>query len=245
MVDCLDENAGKVVAALDKKGLRQNTLILFHSDNGGTRNKMFTGQMADVSRITLPCDNGPYRDGKGSLFEGGCRVCALANWPGHIQPQTVNGVIHAVDLYPTFAALAGASTAKCKPLDGMNVWDTIALGKPSPRTEFIYNVEPFRGAVRQGDWKLIWRTMLPSSVDLYDLAEDPYETNNVAAAHPQKVAAMQQRLEAAGRESVKPLALIYIMQTAMKATIPLLPTDEAYYTDTGDDPTPPKIGTAH
>jgi arylsulfatase A-like enzyme len=245
MVDCLDENIGKVVAALDKKGLRANTLVLFHSDNGGTRDKMFTGQMADVSKINLPCDNGPYRNGKGSLFEGGCRVAACANWPGHIKAQTVDGIIHAVDIYPTLAALAGASTAKCKPLDGVNVWDTIAEGKPSPRTEFIYNVEPFRGGVRQGDWKLIWRTVLPSSVELYNLAEDPYEKKNVAAAHPDKVAAMQARLETAGRESAKPLALLYIMQTGMKATVPLLPTDEGFYTDADDDTTPPKIGTVH
>jgi arylsulfatase A-like enzyme len=173
MVDCLDENIGKVVAALDRKGLRDNTLILFHSDNGGTRDKMFTGQIADVSKITLPCDNGPYRNGKGSLFEGGCRVAACANWPGHIKAQVVNGIIHAVDIYPTFAALAGASTAKCKPLDGVNVWDTMAEDKASPRTEFIYNVEPFRGGMRQGDWKLIWRTTLPSSVELYNLAAEP------------------------------------------------------------------------
>ena len=150
MVTCLDDEIGRVVAALDKKGLRDNTLILFHSDNGGTRNAMFAGEMADMSKIKIPCDNGPYRDGKGTLFEGGCRVCACANWPGHIKAQTVDGMIHAVDMYPTLAALAGASTAKCKPLDGLNVWDTIAEGKPSPRTEIVYNVEPFRGAVRAG-----------------------------------------------------------------------------------------------
>ncbi len=119
-------------------------------------------------------------------------------------------MIHAVDIYPTLAALAGAATTKCKPLDGVNVWDAIAEGKPSPRTEVIYNVEPFRGAVRQGDWKLIWRTLIPTSVDLYNLAEDPYEKNNVAAAHADKVAAMQERLNALGKESAKPLALIYV-----------------------------------
>ena len=154
-------------------------------------------------------------------------------------------MIHAVDIYPTFAGLAGASTSKCKPLDGVNVWDTVAENKASPRREFIYNVEPFRGAVRQGDWKLIWRTMLPTSVDLYNIAEDPYEKNNVADAHPDKVAEMQKCLEAAGKESAKPMALLWIVQTAMKSTIPLLPTDEALYTDDDDDPTPPKIGSEH
>jgi arylsulfatase A-like enzyme len=245
MVDCLDENIGKVVAALEKKGLRDNTLIFFHSDNGGTTNKMFSGQMADVSKINLPCDNGPYRDGKASLFEGGTRVCALANWPGHIKAGTVDGMVHAVDMYPTLAKLAGAPTTKCKPLDGMDVWETISENKPSPRTELIYNIEPFRGAVRQGDWKLIWRTVLPSNVELYNIAEDPYEKNNLAAAHPDKVAAMQQRLEVLAKEAAKPLALIYMGQTAMKANVPLLPTDEAFYADDDGDATPPKIGSGH
>jgi len=88
--------------------------------------------------------------------------------------------------------------------------ETMAEGKPSPRTEVVYNVEPFRGGVRQGDWKLIWRTLIPTSADLYNLAEDPYEKNNVATAHPDRVTAMQERLNALGRESAKPLALMYI-----------------------------------
>jgi arylsulfatase A-like enzyme len=139
---------------------------------------MFAGVMADMSKVKIPCDNGPYREGKGSLFEGATLVCACANWPGHIKAQTVDGLIHAVDLYPTLAALAGASTAKCKPLDGVNVWDTIAGGKPSPRTEFIYNVEPFRGGLRQGDWKLIWRASIPTSVDLYKMPQGTYVVVN-------------------------------------------------------------------
>lgn len=215
MVTCLDDEIGRVIAALDEKGLRDNTLIIFHSDNGGTKNAMFAGQMADLSKTKIPCDNGPYRDGKGSLFEGGCRVAAFANWPGQVEPQTVDGMIHAVDIYPTLAKLAAASTTKCKPLDGMDVWDTIAEGKPSPRTEIIYNVEPFRGAVRQGDWKLIWRSLIPSSVDLYNLAEDPYEENNLAAMHPEKVAELQDRLNELGTESTKPLALIYVASVGL------------------------------
>ena len=227
MVACLDDEIGKVIAALDQKGLRDNTLILFHSDNGGTRNAMFAGQMTDLSKTVLPCDNGPYRDGKGSLFEGGSRVAACANWPGRIKPQVVEGLIHAVDLYPTLAALAGASTAKAKPLDGLNVWDTIAGGKPSPRTEIVYNVEPFRGAVRQGDWKLIWRTLIPGSVDLYNLATDPYEQNNLATEHPELVSGMKDRLNALGREAAKPLALIYITSVGLAHGKPLIADEGA------------------
>ncbi len=230
MVACLDDQVGRVVAALDKRGMRSNTFILFHSDNGGTKNAMFAGVMADMSKVKIPCDNGPYRDGKGSLFEGATRVCALANWPDHIKPQTVDGMIHAVDIYPTLAALAGASIAKCKPLDGMNVWDTIAEGKPSPRSEFVYNIEPFRAALRQGDWKIIWRNMLPSSVDLYDLSKDPSEQNNLAAAYPDKVVAMQQRLNALAKEASKPLFLMDQFKVVMKNMNgePVLPTDEGF-----------------
>ncbi|MCA9075516.1 MAG: arylsulfatase [Planctomycetaceae bacterium] len=225
MIACLDDEIGNVVDALEHKGLRDNTLIMFHSDNGGTRNAMFAGQMTDLSKTVLPCDNGPYRDGKGSLFEGGNRVAACANWPGNINPGIVEGIVHAVDLYPTFAALADASTAKCQPLDGVNVWDTIAKGLPSPRTEVIYNVEPFRGAVRQGDWKLIWRSLIPTSVDLYNLATDPYEQNNLAEAYPEKVAAMQERLNALGREAAKPLALIYITSVGLAHGKPLIASE--------------------
>ncbi|MBC2593238.1 hypothetical protein H5P28_03090 [Ruficoccus amylovorans] len=139
------------------------------------------------------------------MFEGGTLVCAFANWPGHIQPQEVDEVIHVVDIYPTLTALADASTAKCKPLDGLNVWESIARGEPSPRDEFFYNIEPFRAAMRQGDWKLIWRTTLPSSVDLYNLAEDPYEQNNLAATEPELVASMQRRINEAANDAQKPL----------------------------------------
>ncbi|HMP83211.1 MAG TPA: hypothetical protein PKA41_10970, partial [Verrucomicrobiota bacterium] len=114
----------------------------------------------------------------------------------------------------------------CKPLDGVNVWAVIAGNKPSPRTEIIYNVEPFRGAVREGDWKLIWRTLIPTSVDLYNLAEDPSEKNNVAATHPDKVAAMQDRLNALGRESTKPLALEYLAGVGMAHGKPIIGSEE-------------------
>lgn len=230
MVACLDDEVGRVVKALKKRKMRENTLILFHSDNGGTKNAMFAGVMADVSKITIPCDNGPYRDGKGSLFEGATRVCAFANWPGKIKPQVVDGIIHAVDIFPTLASLAGASTAKSKPLDGVNIWNTMAKGEASPRTEIVYNIEPFRGALRQGDWKLIWRTMLPSSVDLYNLAEDPSETTNLAAQHPDKVAAFQQRLDVLAKESAKPLFLVdqfKVVMTNMNGE-PVLPIDDEY-----------------
>lgn len=207
MVTAMDTEIGRVVAALDARGMRGNTLIVFQSDNGGTHNPMFAGE-GDMSKVKIPVDNGPLREGKGSLYEGGTRVVALANWPGHIPAgTTVDGLIHVVDMYPTLSQLAGASSAKAKPLDGVDVWRTISAGQPSPRSEIVYNVEPFRAGIRQGPWKLVWRTPLPESVELFDLASDPYEKNNVAAKYPERVAQLQKRADALASTMAKPLLL--------------------------------------
>jgi arylsulfatase A-like enzyme len=212
-ITAMDDQITRVLAALDQKKMRENTLIGFMSDNGGTRNAMFAGE-GDMSKIKIPCDNGPYRDGKGSLYEGGTRVAALANWPGHIQAgSTVDQMIHVVDWYPTLVGLAGGQTGKAKPLDGINVWPTISGGEPSPRKEIVYNVEPFRGAVRQGDWKLIWRTLLPQSVELYNISQDPSEKTNLAAQNPDKVTALQQRANELAAAMAKPM----LLQTEVKA----------------------------
>ena len=230
-ITAMDDQIGRVVGALDKKGLRDNTLIVFQSDNGGTRNPLFSGEL-DMSKIKLPNDNGPFREGKGTLYEGGTRVISLANWPGHIQPGLiVNEMIHVVDMYPTLVGLAGGSAAKAKPLDGLDVWGTISEGKPSPRTEIVYNIEPFRAGVRQGDWKLIWRTPLPQAVELYNIAKDPSEKDNVAGANTDKVVALQKRANELAATMVKPL-LLETEFKAMKERLklpPALPNDEVIY----------------
>jgi arylsulfatase A-like enzyme len=229
MITCMDDQIGKVLEALDKRGMRDNTLIVFMSDNGGNRSAMFAGEM-DVSKIKLPSDNGPFRGGKGMLYEGGTRVVALANWPGHIKPGAVDGVIHMVDMFPTLASLTGAPLAKSKPLDGVNVWDVISEGKPSPRTEVVYNIEPFRGAVRKGDWKLVWRTPLPSALELYDLKEDPSEKNNVAGQHPEIVRDLQAQVEELAGGMAKPMFLVATVSAAKNRPAHVaLPNEEAYF----------------
>lgn len=229
MVTCMDDQIGMVLAALEKRKMRESTLIVFMSDNGGNRSAMFSGDV-DVSKLTLPADNGPYRSGKGFLYEGGTRVAALANWPGRIKAGEVKEIMHVVDMYPTLSGLAGAALDKGKPLDGLDVWSTISEGKPSPRHEVVYNIEPFRAGVRNGDWKLIWRTLLPSAVELYNVADDPSEKINLADQNPQIVADLKKRVEEFARESAKSLFLEYSFGAAKKAAhgAPLLPTDEAY-----------------
>ena len=215
-ITAMDDQIARVLAALEKKKMLENTLVVFQSDNGGTKNAMFAGE-GDMSKIKIPCDNGPYRDGKASLYEGGTRVAALANWPGHIKAGTaVDGMIHVVDWYPTLAGLAGFQTSKAKPLDGMDVWTAISAGQPSPRTEIIYNVEPFRAGVRQGDWKLIWRTLLPAAVELYNIADDPSEKSNVAVENPDKVSELQKRANELAAEMAKPMLLQIELKAMMQ-----------------------------
>ncbi len=233
MITAMDDQIGRVLDAIEKMKIRDNTLIIFHSDNGGTRNAMFAGE-GDMSKIKIPCDNGPYRDGKGSIYEGGTRVVALANWPGRIRPgSTVDEVIHVVDMYPTLARLAGASTAQCKPLDGLDVWPTISEGKASPRKEVVYNVEPFRAGIRQGDWKLIWRACLPEAIELYNLAQDPAEKNDLAAAHLEKVAVLRKRANDLAATMAKPMLLEAEFKAIRErlALPPALPKEELEFNE--------------
>jgi len=97
----------------------------------------------------------------------------------------------------------------------------------------VYNLEPFRAGIRQGDWKLIWRTPLPDSFELYNLASDPSEKNNVAAANPDKVAALQKRV----RELAPTAAKSLLLQTEFEATrknlrmLPALPGEESSFNE--------------
>ena len=227
-ITAMDDQIGRVIDALAKKKMLENTLIVFMSDNGGTRNAMFTGAIADVSKITIPCDNGPYREGKGTNYEGGTRVAAFATWPDHIKPGTNNEMMHVVDWYPTLVGLAGGTLGNNKPLDGVDVWSTISESKASPCTEIVYNVEPYRVAVRQGDWKLVWKILLPSSVELYNIPQDPSEKNNVAAQHPDIVATLQKRAQQLFAEGNKPLFMMQAFQQIQKwaAMPPAFPGEE-------------------
>ena len=117
MITALDEQVGRIVAALEKKKLRDNTIILFASDNGGATSALFaTGRRAREERARKaasrkaqkpPASNAPFRGGKGSLYEGGVRVPAFVNWPGHLKPRVVKEPLHMVDVMPTLLALAG------------------------------------------------------------------------------------------------------------------------------------------
>ena len=214
-ITAMDDEIGKVLAALETRGMRDDTLVVYHTDNGGTRSAIFAGESAVKGE--LPPDNTPLRDGKGTLYEGGTRAAAVLHWPGRIPAGERAGLAHIVDMLPTLAALAGAPLDKSKPLDGLDIWPHVAGKAPSPRTEVVYNVEPFRAAIRQGDWKLLIAALLPARVEVYDLAKDMGETTNLAAANPDVVARLRARIDALSREAVPPLLLTEMLRATFGA----------------------------
>ena len=199
MVAAMDEAIGEVLKAVEEEGLRDTTLILFSSDNGGPQ----------PGKVT---DNGLYRAGKGTLYEGGVRVAASATWPGHIESGTViKAPMHIVDFYPTLLKLAGAPLDQKLPLDGRDIWPVLADSKPSPHDSILLNVTPDEGAVRVGDWKLVRRTpvmgRLPARreiVELFDLSADPHEKTNLAEAEPDKLKELSAVLDQYTKQAAPP-----------------------------------------
>ena len=202
MITSVDDQVGRIVAALDKRGMRDNTLIIFSSDNGGPRNAVVASgahskeerKESGVEQESLPASNGDLRGGKGSLYEGGVRVPTIFNWPAKLKPGVVNEPLHMVDIMPTVLALAGAKSNPDKPLDGKDIWATIAEGRPSPHDDILVNVEAFRGAIIKDKWKLVKIALLPGKTELFDLAADPGEKNDVAAQNPDVVRDLEARL---------------------------------------------------
>jgi arylsulfatase A-like enzyme len=209
MVTSVDDQVGRIVAALDKRGLRENTLIIFSSDNGGPRSAVVASgahskeerAAGGVKQESLPASNGDLRGGKGSLYEGGVRVPTIFNWPARLKPRIVNEPLHMVDIMPTALALAGAKPNPAdKPLDGKDIWTTVAEGKPSAHEDILVNVEAFRGSVFKGNWKLVKIALLPGKTELFDLAADPGEKNNVTEQNPEVVRDLESRLLAYAKQ---------------------------------------------
>ena len=231
MVTAMDDAVGHVLKALDETGQRENTVIVFQSDNGGVRSALFAGE----SKVgdNLPADNGPYREGKGTLYEGGTRVAGFMNWPGHIKPGVMQGLSHVVDMFPTLAAMAGAKVETHKPLDGMNLWPAISEGTRTPREEVVYNVDPTGGAVREGDMKLVWQAGLPGKVELFDIAKDPSETKNLAEQNPEVVKKLQERIVALSKEMAPPLLVMEAIKLTFGAP-PVAADPSSMFNELGD-----------
>jgi len=214
MASALDDQVGRIVKALEARGMRENTLIVFASDNGGIAPSAFEKaavqrqQAEGRSEAGIPASNAPYRGGKGTLYEGGVRVPAFANWPGQLQPAVVNDTLQMVDVMPTLLGRAGGQGSPDHPFDGRDVWDTWARGKPSPHDEILINVEAWRGAVRKGKWKLVKLALLPGQTELFDTDADPAEKTNVASDNPDVVKELEALLVGYARQQKPSLWLL-------------------------------------
>ena len=206
MLAAVDEAIGQIVAALDEKGMRKNTLIIFSSDNGGP----------GPGKQTM---NTPLRAGKGTIYEGGIRVCSFATWPEKIPAGiTVKEPLHAVDWYPTLLKLAGANPEQKLAPDGVDIWPALTQSAKVPRDALLlHGTTPGKAAIRMGDWKLLLNASerdaedapdepaaARGKVELYNLADDIAEAKNLADSQPDKVKELRERLNAFLKGAVKP-----------------------------------------
>lgn len=193
----MDDAVGHLIETLETEALRENTLVIFISDNGGQEDWIptfeYEGRHGPNDRLG---DNLPLRDWKGSLYEGGIRVPALMNWPSRLQPQKVEQAANAIDIYPTVASLAGASVPESTGIEGINLWDSVSKENP-PGDRTLYWRTSRQMALRRGDWKLVstGETLEEGEMELFDLADDPNETENLAEKHPDIVSSLFEEIE--------------------------------------------------
>jgi len=171
LIEHLDSGMGRVLETLDRLKLADNTLVIFTSDNGG--------------QLSSGANNGPWRSGKGHMYEGGLRVPALARWPGKIQPGSrTDTVVLTMDIFATVCEASGAQPPPG--IDGVSFLPTL-LGLPRPTSaRELYFVRREGGltycgetieALRRGEWKLVHDSPF-APLELYNLRDDPGETNN-------------------------------------------------------------------
>lgn len=213
MIDRMDRNIGRVLAKIDEMGQTDNTIIFFLSDNGaeadskdrssvkGSMPWQVTSYLTQ-GRPWANASNTPFRKYKTTPYEGGTRTPLIACWPGKTPAgQWSDQVGHLIDFTPTMLALAGAQVPEALP--GQSLLGALQ-GKAAKRSGPLY--WRFGGdAIREGDWKAVHRSK-NVGWELYNLAQDPTEQNNLAAKHPERVQALARKWDAWWQEkgSVRP-----------------------------------------
>jgi len=192
MIRSLDRGVGRVLEALERNGLDENTLVLFTSDNGG------------AGYIGLPDVNSPFRGWKITLFEGGIHVPFFAKWPARIEAgTTVTDPVHHFDLYATAAAAGGAELPSDRKIDGVDLVPFARGEAPGvPHRALFWRSGASQSALVDG-WKLNVSDP-PGRSWLFDLANDPTEQSDLSAQRPDKLAELQAALAAHNAELPPP-----------------------------------------
>ncbi|MDH3584123.1 MAG: sulfatase-like hydrolase/transferase [Phycisphaerae bacterium] len=192
----MDDAIGQILAALDRTGQRDNTLVIFFSDNGGSGPWRPSGRYPGKDYLPCPVlgDNRPWRGRKGQVYEGGIRVPALVNWPGVLKRGRRDQPLHVADLMPTLCRLAQFKTDQDTSWDGVDMWEVIAGEvETGPVREFYWRTSS-QLALRRGDWKII-TDLKRKKIELFQMADDPHEKTNLAASMPDRVKDLLGRLE--------------------------------------------------
>ena len=176
MVSVMDEAVGALLDLLEKQGRAENTLVIFLSDNGG-------GGIAD---------NGPLRDGKASVFEGGIRVPCIVRWPGHLPAGKVSDeFLTSLEIFPTILAATNVEPPEGVVLDGFNMLPVLQGEKPSPRQEMFWQRRNLKAA-RVGDMKWV---DTPKHSGLFDLSKDIGEQHDLSESRPELLKKIRQEFK--------------------------------------------------
>ncbi len=189
----MDDAIGQMIEALNRTGQRKNTLVVFTSDNGSTPSWRPRGRYPGEHK---PCpvlgSNLPLRGHKATLYEGGIRVPTAVNWPGVLEAgKIVDSPVHVVDWMPTLCRLAGYEPDSDLQWDGRDIWPLLSgeVQQAEPRVLY-WRFTGGRTAIREADWKLLLGKD-GRRAELFNLAEDPYEKQNLAKQYPERVAKLK------------------------------------------------------
>ncbi|MCE7992700.1 MAG: sulfatase [Roseivirga sp.] len=188
MTRSLDENVGKVMAALRQAGLEENTLVIFTNDNGGA----------------MPynaSDNSPFSGTKGTFLEGGIHVPFVAQWPGQIEKGTLyDEPVITLDILPTALSVADGQVPES--VDGIDLMPYLQQTEDSPHKELFWRLG-HHGAVRRGEWKLIWFDDVPPR--LYNLSNDIAEQTDLSGQEPELTNSMLESFHKWESELIEPV----------------------------------------
>lgn len=192
MVKSLDDNVKRLVDFLDATGLRENTVVIFTSDNG------FNG---------LQSRNENLRGAKGNVYDGGLRVPAFANWPGRVAPQRRDETVHVLDYFPTFLDLAGVEN-HAGPLDGESLLPLLSGDSMATRSVYWHIASTYKdppcSILRRGPWKLI-QFLKDGRIELYNTATDIKEVEDLSHSHPEMARSLLRELQDWRRQNHVPL----------------------------------------